>query len=252
MLLDGREGDARQMAQAVSGHLRPRTTSSSNFRTTASPSRSSVLPRLVKLARELDIPPRRHQRLPLPRPPATPRRRRVLMCIQTGKTLSDPGRMRMTTRQLYVKTEAEMRAPLSQLRRDAIARTAEIAARCHVDFDFSTTLPAAISACPRARRTSLAYLRSPVPRRACYSALRPRPRRRARAHGVRTGRHHLDGLCTDYFLIVWDFIHYAQAPTASASAPGAAAARRSIVAYSSGASPPSTRIQYNLALRAHS
>jgi DNA polymerase-3 subunit alpha len=62
----------------------------------------------------------------------------VLMCIQTGKTLSDENRMRMDTDQLYVKGEEEMRDLFPNLP-EAIENTMKIARRCHVDFDFSST-----------------------------------------------------------------------------------------------------------------
>ena len=61
----------------------------------------------------------------------------ILMCIQTGKTLSDENRMRMHTDEMYVKSEAEMLEKFPAFA-DAIARTDEIAKRCHVEFDFST------------------------------------------------------------------------------------------------------------------
>ncbi len=34
----------------------------------------------------------------------------VLMCIQTGKTLDDPRRMKFETQEFYIKSEDEMRA----------------------------------------------------------------------------------------------------------------------------------------------
>lgn len=62
----------------------------------------------------------------------------VLMCIQTGKTLDDTNRMRMETRELYVKSEEEMRKVFPEYA-DAIERTEEVAKRCHVDFVFGET-----------------------------------------------------------------------------------------------------------------
>ena len=59
----------------------------------------------------------------------------VLMCIQTGKTLDDPGRMRFETREFFVKSEEEMRALFPQCP-EAIENTAKIAALCNVDFEF--------------------------------------------------------------------------------------------------------------------
>ncbi|MBQ4226625.1 MAG: PHP domain-containing protein, partial [Clostridia bacterium] len=61
----------------------------------------------------------------------------VLMCIQTGKKLSDEDRMRQHTDQLYVKSEEEMRR-LFPAFPEAVERTEEIAKRCQVSFDFET------------------------------------------------------------------------------------------------------------------
>ena len=74
----------------------------------------------------------------------------VLMCIQTGKTLSDENRMHMKTDQLYVKSEAEMRAAFPNFP-DAIERTEEIAQRCQVEFTFRRPICQRFR-CPRARR----------------------------------------------------------------------------------------------------
>ena len=59
----------------------------------------------------------------------------VLMCIQMGKTVDDPGRMRMETQELYVKSEEEMRALLSDWP-EAVENTARIADACQVEFEF--------------------------------------------------------------------------------------------------------------------
>ena len=61
----------------------------------------------------------------------------VLLCIQTGKTMDDPNRMRFSNEEFYVKTPEEMR----ELFRDypeALANTVKIAERCNIEFDFST------------------------------------------------------------------------------------------------------------------
>ena len=71
-----------------------------------------VLLRLAALARELDVPlVATNDCHYLEEKDADAQE--VLMCIQTGKTLEDSSRMRMETRQLYVKSEAEMRALFS-------------------------------------------------------------------------------------------------------------------------------------------
>ena len=61
----------------------------------------------------------------------------VLMCIQTGKTLDDPNRMRFETQEFYIKSEEEMRA-LFPDHPEAIENTAKIAECCNMDFSFGT------------------------------------------------------------------------------------------------------------------
>ncbi len=59
----------------------------------------------------------------------------VLMCIQMGKTLDDPGRMKFETQEFYVKSEAEM-AALFPDHPEALENTAKIARACNVEFEF--------------------------------------------------------------------------------------------------------------------
>ncbi len=59
----------------------------------------------------------------------------TLVCIQTGKTLDDPNRLRQTSDAFYIKSEAEMRALFPE-HPEAIDNTAIVAARCKMDFEF--------------------------------------------------------------------------------------------------------------------
>ena len=61
----------------------------------------------------------------------------VLMCIQTGKTLDDPHRMKFETEEFYIKSEEEMLSLFPQ-HPEAIENTAKIAERCQMDFSFGT------------------------------------------------------------------------------------------------------------------
>jgi len=61
----------------------------------------------------------------------------VLLCIQTGKTVNQTDRMKFGTEELYFKSAEQMCEAFADYP-GAIGNTAEIAARCHVDFDFST------------------------------------------------------------------------------------------------------------------
>jgi DNA polymerase-3 subunit alpha len=69
--------------------------------------------------------------------PADVRAHEVLLCIQTGKTVRDPGRLRFDTDQLYFKSPREMETYFADYP-GAVANTAAIADRCEVGFDFET------------------------------------------------------------------------------------------------------------------
>ncbi len=58
----------------------------------------------------------------------------ILLCIQTGKTMSDPNRMRFSTPEFYLKSRAEMMALFGEVEH-ALDRTWEIAQRCHVKLE---------------------------------------------------------------------------------------------------------------------
>ncbi len=60
----------------------------------------------------------------------------VLMCIQMGKTVDDPNRMRFETKEFYLKSEAQMAALFPQVP-EALENTAKIADRCQVEFVFN-------------------------------------------------------------------------------------------------------------------
>ena len=67
---------------------------------------------------------------------------KVLIAIQTGRTVNDDNPLAFPTEEFYMKSEEEMRLALPQFH-DAIDNTAKIAARCQLDFEFGhTQLPA--------------------------------------------------------------------------------------------------------------
>jgi DNA polymerase III subunit alpha len=65
---------------------------------------------------------------------ADSRAQEVLLCIQTGKTMSDPNRMRFQTDQFYFKTAEEMAQVFRELP-EALERTGVIAERCHLRME---------------------------------------------------------------------------------------------------------------------
>ena len=227
LLLDRRENDARAMAQRYLD-IFGRGNFFIELQDHGIPEQKQVLPRLVKLAREMDIPlvcSNDCHYLTC----EDAEMQEVLMCIQTGKTLQDENRMRMNTDQLYVKSEEEMLRIFPNFR-EAIERTEEIAQRCQVEFDFSTThLPK--FPLPEGVTDDTAYLRS-----LCEDGIR-------RLYGTER-KDAWDRLnyelgviekmgYVDYFLIVWDFIHYAKTHGVGVG-PGRGSGAGSIVAYSLG------------------
>ena len=149
----------------------------------------------------------------------------ILLCIQTGKTVDEPDRMRMGSDQLYVKDEQEMLA-LFPGHEDAIYRTEEIARRCQVEFDFKTVhLPH--FPVPEGE-TSDTLLRKLVEEgfASRYPADDATARERLEYElGVITQMGYVD-----YFLIVWDFVKYAK-DNGIMVGPGRGSGAASIVAY---------------------
>jgi len=136
LLMDRRDNDARAAAQRYIDIF-----GKDNFfieiQDHGIAEQKQVLPRLVKLAREMDIPlVCTNDCHYLTRDEAE--MQEVLMCIQTGKTLQDENRMKMNSDQLYVKSEEEMRKVFPNFH-EAIERTEEIAQRCEVEFEFGHT-----------------------------------------------------------------------------------------------------------------
>jgi DNA polymerase-3 subunit alpha len=61
----------------------------------------------------------------------------ALLCLQTGKTMSDPHRMKFSADEFYFKSPEEM-ARAFDYAPEALSNTVEVAERCHVEFDFKT------------------------------------------------------------------------------------------------------------------
>ena len=152
----------------------------------------------------------------------------VLMCIQMEKKVDDPDRMKFETEEFYIKSPEEMTS-LFEYVPQAIENTEKIAKRCNVDFDFGTRhLPA--YAVPDGK-DAFEYLRE-----LCQSGLEKRyspvsdelQKRLDYELGVIKSMGFVD-----YFLIVWDFIHFAKNNGVMVG-PGRGSAAGSIVAYSLG------------------
>ena len=149
----------------------------------------------------------------------------VLMCIQTGKTVDEPNRMRFETQEFYLKSEAEMRSLFPSLS-EAADNTAVIAERCHYDFEFGNYhLPR--FHLPKGESDSSAYLK-----KLCEEGFSKRYPTRPEVH------EQLDYELSmiekmgfvDYFLIVSDFIAFARRNGIPVG-PGRGSAAGSVVAY---------------------
>ncbi|MBQ2954069.1 MAG: DNA polymerase III subunit alpha [Clostridia bacterium] len=194
-----------------------------------------VLPRLIALAREMDVKlVATNDCHYLEEKDADAQE--VLMCIQTGKTLEDEHRMKMETRQLYVKSEEEMRQ-LFRACPDAVDNTTLIAGRCNVEFEFGVTrLPAypvetGETPLEMLTRLCLAGIRRLYPDAKAPEGDFPGDEPYTRLSyelGVISGMGYVD-----YFLIVWDFINYAK-QNGIMVGPGRGSGAGSIVAYSLG------------------
>ncbi len=149
----------------------------------------------------------------------------ILLCIQTGKKVSDENRMRYEGGQYYVKSEQEMRE-LFPYAQEAIDNTHKIAKRCNVEIEFGVTkLPK--YEVPEGY-DSWSYLN-----KLCRDGMAKRyPQDDGTLQerlSYELGVIHRMGY-VDYFLIVWDFIHFARSHDIMVG-PGRGSAAGSIVSY---------------------
>ena len=149
----------------------------------------------------------------------------ILLCIQTGKKVADENRMRYEGGQYYCKSEEEMRK-LFPYAQEALDNTQKIADRCNVEIEFGVTkLPK--YEVPEGY-DSWGYLNH-----LCGEGLK---KRYPEDDGSLRKRldYELDVIHTmgyvDYFLIVWDFIHFAKSHDIIVG-PGRGSAAGSIVSY---------------------
>ena len=150
----------------------------------------------------------------------------VLMCIQTGKTVSEAERMRFETQEFYLKSEEEMRALFPE-RPEAADNTVKIAEKCSFDFEFGHYhLPR--FRLPDGEKDSFEYLK-----KLCEAGFEKRygPGREdvRRQLGYELDMIRRMGF-VDYFLIVSDFIGYAKAQGIPVG-PGRGSAAGSVVSY---------------------
>jgi len=163
-----------------------------------------VRPMLVDLARELGIPLVATNDVHYIRAEDA-RAHDALLCINTGKLLSDTNRMRYPAGEFHLKTLAEMQARFADVP-DALANTVEVARRCDVRLTFgqhhAPVFPTPAGETPEA-----------MLRRLCEEGL---TRRYAKVTAeIRQRLDHELAIIeskkfASYFLIVWDFVRYAR------------------------------------------
>ena len=149
----------------------------------------------------------------------------VLLCIQTGKTVDEPNRMRFQTEEFYLKSEQELRQLFPNCE-DAFENTVRIAEKCNLDFVFNEyhlpTFPV-----PEGY-TDESYFRE-----LCEKGFAERYPQAPREYRQRL-EYEISVISkmgyVNYYLIVWDFIRYAK-ENGIPVGPGRGSGAASIVAY---------------------
>ena len=165
----------------------------------------------------------------------------VLLCIQTGKRMSDIDRMRFETDELYVKSQEEMIEYFKNFP-DAIENTVKIAEKCNVEFEFGHTILPNYDV-PEGYNTHYDYLK-----KLCDDGIKERYGENPSKEILERAEYEIGVIAkmgyVDYYLIVWDFIHYAKS-NGIAVGPGRGSGAGSILAYAIGITDIDP-IKYNL------
>lgn len=149
----------------------------------------------------------------------------VLLCIQTGKTVDDPKRMKFQTDEFYLKSEEELRQLFPNCP-EAFENTAKIAQRCNLDFEFHKYhLPSF--------PVPEGYTNEEFFRKLCEDGFSQRYENPPKEYRERL--EYEIGVISrmgyvNYYLIVWDFIRYAK-ESGIPVGPGRGSGAASIVAY---------------------
>ncbi len=149
----------------------------------------------------------------------------VLLCVQTGKTVDDPNRMKFETEEFYLKSEEELRQLFPNCE-EAFENTVRIAERCNVEFVFNEYhLPSF--------PVPEGYTNEEYFRKLCMDGFRERYYDPPESYRERL--EYEIGVISrmgyvNYYLIVWDFIRYAK-ESGIPVGPGRGSGAASIVAY---------------------
>ena len=183
-----------------------------------------VLPLLIKLARECDIPLVATNDIHYV-DKADAQAHDVLLCVQTAKLLDEPNRMRFETNEFYLKSEEEMKEVFSFVP-DALENTVKIAERCNFDYEFGNIhLP--YFEVPK-DKTPASYMREIAEAGLLkkYKVITPQVRERFEYEFNMIEQMGY----IEYYLIVWDFIYFAKGKDIMVG-PGRGSGAGSIVAY---------------------
>ena len=165
----------------------------------------------------------------------------VLLCIQTGKKMKDEDRMRFDTEELYLKTTEEMEDYFSNIP-EAIENTVKIADKCNVEFEFGHTILPNYDV-PKEFKTHYDYLK-----KLCDDGIKERYGENPSKEILERADYELNVIdkmgYIDYYLIVWDYIHYAKSVGIPVG-PGRGSGAGSILAYAIGITDIDP-IKYNL------
>ena len=154
----------------------------------------------------------------------------VLLCIQTGKKMSDEDRMRFETEEFYIKSPEEMAEYFSEFP-DAIENTVKIAEKCNYDFEFGVTKLPNYDV-PEEYETHYDYFKE-----LCYTGIKRRYGENPSDEVMQRLEYEISVIkqmgYVDYFLIVWDYINYAKSVGIPVG-PGRGSGAGSIAAYAIG------------------
>ncbi|MBN1687875.1 MAG: DNA polymerase III subunit alpha [Candidatus Omnitrophica bacterium] len=153
----------------------------------------------------------------------------ALICIGTGTTIDEPNRIRYHGDNYYLKSAEEMKELFKEIP-EAVKSTLEIAERCNVELDFSKThLPHYDPPPGKSQRKYMEEL--------CFSGLKTRLGSEIPSDYMERLKYEIELIhrmgYTSYFLIVWDFIHYAKENDIPVG-PGRGSAAGSLVAFALG------------------
>ncbi len=165
----------------------------------------------------------------------------VLLCIQTGKRMTDVDRMKFETEDFYIKSPEEIREFFPNLP-EVMENTVKIAEKCNVEFEFGNTILPNYDVPPE-YKTHYDYFK-----KLCDDGIEKRYGKNITEEIKQRVEYEMSVIkkmgYVDYFLIVWDFINYAKSQNIPVG-PGRGSGAGSIVAYAIGITDIDP-IKYNL------